>query len=53
MNCPNCGNELKDNQKFCTNCRAKLSWEDKSNETKNQLNEPKKTKFILLILPLI
>ena len=25
MNCPNCGKELKDKQKFCTNCGCKLA----------------------------
>ncbi len=25
MNCPNCGSELKENQKFCTNCGSKIS----------------------------
>ena len=26
MNCPNCGKELKDNQKFCGGCGADVSY---------------------------
>lgn len=28
MNCPNCGSELNENQKFCTNCGAKIGNSD-------------------------
>lgn len=33
MNCQNCGNEIEENQKFCTNCGANI----KVNETKNKI----------------
>lgn len=39
MNCPNCGNEINENQKFCTKCGAKV--EENINEepiTENQEN---------------
>ena len=35
MNCPNCGNEIRKNQKFCTVCGAELKMESKENIQKS------------------
>ncbi len=42
MNCPKCGSELSENQKFCTNCGAKIN-------TKN-VNSLQTIIIILLVL---
>ena len=59
MNCPNCGNEITENQKFCTNCGAKVSnVEDTKEETSQKINKMKniiksKTFIISYIFALI
>ena len=44
MNCPKCGNEINENQKFCSNCGANLSGKTENNmkafNTSNQLFYP-------------
>lgn len=45
MNCPNCGNEIKNDLKFCTNCGTPLKKYIKKEEFKNE--------FLFLILKII
>ena len=41
MNCPSCGKEIDDNQKFCTNCGAKLTpIQETREEAKQNTSQP-------------
>jgi len=45
MNCPNCGKENEDNQKFCTSCGCKILEIENSEDEENNSTEPKSNKI--------
>lgn len=58
MNCQKCGNEINENQKFCTNCGAEINRvEEKQQNSLEQPSEKQvnnfKKKLILIILAIV
>lgn len=49
MNCPNCGEEIIDNQKFCTNCGTKVNINKETNNL-NLLNLSNPTIIFVVVL---
>ena len=54
MNCPRCGRELKDNEKFCPACGFRIEREESANGAGNtQPAKPKGGRIVLAVLSLL
>ncbi len=53
MNCPNCGNEINENQKFCTNCGAEINGIEEKLQNSSEIPSEKQTNNILKKKPIL